>query len=55
VTAPGVSRAMRKALAAAGGVVLALPLARPSAVQPTPRLALELQDYVAQIWPWSIC
>jgi mono/diheme cytochrome c family protein len=47
VTAPGVSRATRNTLGAAGGVALALAVARPLAVQPTSRLALELQDYVA--------
>jgi mono/diheme cytochrome c family protein len=38
---------MRNALAAAGGVMFVLTLARPLAVQPPPRLALELQDYAA--------
>ncbi len=39
---------MRNGLAAAGGAVLVLAIARPFAVQPpTQRLALELQDYAA--------
>jgi mono/diheme cytochrome c family protein len=47
VTAQAPSKATRNALVAACGVALVLAIARPLAVQPLPRLALELQDYAA--------
>jgi glucose/arabinose dehydrogenase/mono/diheme cytochrome c family protein len=38
---------MKRSVIASGALLLALTLARPYAVQPAPRLALELQDYAA--------
>jgi glucose/arabinose dehydrogenase len=46
-TAGGAFTTMKSAGLATGAVLLALIVARPLAVQPTPRLALELQDYAS--------
>jgi len=43
----GLFTARKNAVSVTGAVLLALAFARPFAVQPTPRLALEFQDYAA--------
>ena len=44
---PDAVTAMKRSVVASGALLLALTLGRPYAVQPAPRLALELQDYAA--------